>query len=235
MPAQISALSVTAVAAFAWFQGRAERLTQNLVQGPGVSSSWCRRSPGELTIHKPMSCNLLKFFCLAQRRCTWITDLDVPRVAACYHGLEPGANYIADGFPSLVQAGSTPPPPGPTNFATSSLPQASLYLTGGGRPRATFITVPSRPDTHRFSKAIRARPGDASLYWGRSHAWERAGNRRQAVVDAGVGVCLRPRVAAGFDRLSAAFEAQGRQADVVRACFLVSGEGRGGWASWGGE
>ncbi|CAM9230945.1 unnamed protein product, partial [Hapterophycus canaliculatus] len=47
-----------------------------------------------------------------------------------------------------------------------------------------------------------------------------AGKPRQAVVDAGVGVCLRPRVAAGFVRLSAAFEAQGRHADVVRACFL---------------
>ncbi|CAN0545899.1 unnamed protein product, partial [Ectocarpus sp. 8 AP-2014] len=52
-----------------------------------------------------------------------------------------------------------------------------------------------------FSKAIRLRPGDASLYWGRSQSWERAGNPRQAVVDAGVGVCLRPRVAAGFTRL----------------------------------
>ncbi|CAM9609098.1 unnamed protein product [Scytosiphon promiscuus] len=71
-----------------------------------------------------------------------------------------------------------------------------------------------------FSKAIGLRPGDASLYWGRSQSWERAGKPRQAVVDAGVGVCLRPRVAAGFVRLSAAFEAQGRHADVVRACFL---------------
>lgn len=41
-------------------------------------------------------------------------------------------------------------------------------------------------------------------------------------MDAGVGVCLRPRVAAGFVRLSAAYEAQGRHAHVVRACFLVS-------------
>ncbi|CAM9976634.1 unnamed protein product, partial [Ectocarpus fasciculatus] len=71
-----------------------------------------------------------------------------------------------------------------------------------------------------FSKAIRLRPGDASLYWGRSQSWERAGNPRKAVVDAGIGVCLRPRVAAGFARLSASFEAKGRHADVVRACFL---------------
>ncbi len=46
------------------------------------------------------------------------------------------------------------------------------------------------------------------------------------MVDAGVGVCLRPRVAAGFDRLSAAYEAQGRHAHVVRACFLVSKQRR---------
>lgn len=100
-----------------------------------------------------------------------------------------------------------------------------LFSWNGGL-RVCCVSSPALPaatSTHnRFSKAIRSRPGDASLYWGRSHAWERAGSRRQAVVDAGVGVCLRPRVAAGFDRLSAAYEAQGRHADVVRACYLVS-------------
>lgn len=51
------------------------------------------------------------------------------------------------------------------------------------------------------------------------------------MIDAGVGVCLRPRVAAGFIRLSAAFEAQGRHADVVRACFLVRYDNNDGWSA----
>ncbi|CAM9847444.1 unnamed protein product [Sphacelaria rigidula] len=41
-----------------------------------------------------------------------------------------------------------------------------------------------------------------------------------AIEDAGVGVVLRPRIATGFVRLSAAFESQGRYADAVRACYL---------------
>lgn len=71
-----------------------------------------------------------------------------------------------------------------------------------------------------FSKAIRASPGNAALYWGRSMAWESAGKGRFAITDARIGVVLRPRVAAGFVRLSAACEAQGRYADAVRACYL---------------
>lgn len=65
------------------------------------------------------------------------------------------------------------------------------------------------------------KPADASLYWARSRAWERTGNAREAALDAAVGVCLRPRVAVGFLHLSAAFEVQGRHADVVRVCYLV--------------
>ncbi|CAM9561658.1 unnamed protein product [Ascophyllum nodosum] len=74
--------------------------------------------------------------------------------------------------------------------------------------------------TEWFGKALAMRPADASLYLARSRARERAGNAREAVLDAAVGVCLRPRVAAGFVRLSAAFEAQGRHASAVRICFL---------------
>lgn len=129
-------------------------------------------------------------------------------------------------FPSLVQSGSITL--SSNLFVNFSRPHATLANPPWGlRARLSQPAAPLR----RFSKAIRARPADASLYWGRSHAWERAGNRRQAVVDAGVGVCLRPRVAAGFDRLSAAYEAQGRYADVVRACFLVR---EGNKAEWGG-
>lgn len=110
---------------------------------------------------------------------------------------------------SLLHNTILPPPPSPPwprhcHPAVQTLPFAALI-----------------PHRQRFGKCIRATPADASLYWARSHAWEKAGKRRQAVIDAGVGVCLRPRVAAGFMRLSAAFEAQGRHADVVRACFLV--------------
>lgn len=54
-------------------------------------------------------------------------------------------------------------------------------------------------------------------------AWESAGKGRFAITDARIGVVLRPRVAAGFVRLSAACEAQGRYADAVRACYLVRG------------
>lgn len=49
-----------------------------------------------------------------------------------------------------------------------------------------------------------------------------------AIEDAGVGVVLRPRIATGFVRLSAAFESQGRYADAVRACYLVR-SCPGGW------
>ncbi|CAM9694856.1 unnamed protein product [Choristocarpus tenellus] len=71
-----------------------------------------------------------------------------------------------------------------------------------------------------FSKAISRSPADSSLFSARSMAWETAGRGTLAVSDAAVGVCMRPRVAAGFIRLSSALESQGRYKEAVRACFL---------------
>ena len=105
--------------------------------------------------------------------------------------------------PSLSTIARHPPAPFPTFLKTNSITPLLNYFF------------------HRFGKALAMRPADASLYLARSRARERAGNAREAVLDAAVGVCLRPRVAAGFVRLSAAFEAQGRHASAVRVCFLV--------------
>lgn len=75
----------------------------------------------------------------------------------------------------------------------------------------------------RFSKAIQTSPGTASIYRDRSEAWQKVGNSTLALADAGVAVCLRPRVSAGYTRLGEVFLALGRCGDATRAFKLVRG------------